>query len=313
LYLSFPALSYLLLKEVESWRSRIFFIFVLTFSLTFVALDNFYWGQVNILVTFLVLSSLVLTTINRSRLSALFLTLAIFTKMTPAFYLFYFLYQKKYREIVYTVFFSLSIFLLTYFSGKENWLMFLQVIQDVGNTQTVIRGLMPTDISGNLSLNGLVARILPFSFSYKREILYFLNSTMITICAYLAYLNRQKPKSEIFFLQLTIISILVTPMTWYHHFTALYPAGILLFLETFRKNIFKERKLFFSMYFICLMTLSRITNLLVTQLQTGWFFPSLLNSLHTMMILLLFVFTIFNGKKLENSEGEKSPSVEKCL
>ncbi len=151
-------LSLLVIPAIDFYQhqTRLLYLYVLVFSLSFPIIHNFKWGQVSVLLAVLVLGSFKLY--SRHRIwSALFLALAVAIKYYCILFLIYFVFRKKLKFLIEFC----SLFLFLYFLVP---FIFLGVERTIAfNLEALRNAMAPFSASSSQSMPAVVFRLLNIS------------------------------------------------------------------------------------------------------------------------------------------------------
>ena len=178
------------------------------------------FGQVNLLLLFLVMADLLFGVRKGSRFGGIGIGLATAIKLTPGIFIVYLLVTRRWRAAAVA---SASAATATWLAAtlapdasRVFWTDAMWNTDRVGNTAFV----------SNQSLNGLVSRLDPAEPSKAL----WLGLVLVAMCVWVWRARRAvKAGDEIAGLALTgIIGCLVSPITWIHHLVWVIPAVTLL-------------------------------------------------------------------------------------
>lgn len=170
-----------------SGRKLNFYLYLIAYLTSFPVFHNLKWGQVSLMITFLMLSAVMLWYYRFNRLAATILALATLIKYYPAFLLAPFLFKKDFKFLaVYTItiliagLFLPSVFLglwtttefyrlsLAEMSDALDWVAGDVNSQYFAHVFLRIFGINP-DLKGFISLAGLILTAIILFKAYKAE------------------------------------------------------------------------------------------------------------------------------------------------
>jgi hypothetical protein len=229
LYLVCELLS---LRESKTNFPIMFLFFLLVANVPL--LSAIEYGQINLLVLDLILLSLVLLKKNRIYLSSLVLCGAVLIKIYPVLFLFVFLFQKRYKYLMWTALNGLGIFLLSIvLFGKAVWVEFVKSGLKVfsGTTQSPFTLHYIAHINNN-TLKSFFLQLVPSPQAALEFALSWL--TPVFLVGFLLYLFLAKTSlaRDDFNFGTSIIlmaSLFISPITWFHHFVImLFPLAYVM-------------------------------------------------------------------------------------
>ncbi len=189
--------------------------------------STFDYGQINVLLVLLVL---VAVRSNRWWLSGLLVGLAAGIKLTPAISGLYFLGVRRWAVAAFSaVVFAATVGLSWYVVGDQARYYFTELLGDAGRVG-------PIGTSFNQSWRGGISRILGHDAGYTAPVLVALAAT--AVLAWLAWRalaadsGRQDPLGLLLVVQL--FGLLLSPISWTHHWVWLVPLMIWLLHGPYR-------------------------------------------------------------------------------
>jgi hypothetical protein len=199
-------------------------------------------GQVNILVLVLILLAVWLLRHDKKYASSFLLCLAIYIKIYPILFLVLFLFQKRYRYLVYSFLNFIAIFLVSsLFFSLDSWIEFVKM--GFGN---LFYGTKPEfffDYNaqwGNCSLNGFISQIF-IKYDISRGYVLLIVLVLLIVC-FLAFKSKIKQllKSKDLNIDISFIlplSLIFSTISWNHHYIIMiFPLNFLFY------RIISERK-----------------------------------------------------------------------
>ncbi|NIM90429.1 MAG: DUF2029 domain-containing protein [Candidatus Aminicenantes bacterium] len=192
-------------------------------------------GQVNILVFVLILLAAWLLKYDHEYASSLLLCLAVYIKIYPILFLILFVFQKRYRYLVYSVINSIAIFLVSVLLfSLDSWLEFVRM--GLGN---LFYGTKPEfffDYNaqwGNCSLNGFISQIF-IKYDISRGYVMPIVLVLLIICFFLFKSKiKQLLKSKDLNLDISFIlplSLIFSTISWNHHYIIMiFPLNFLFY------------------------------------------------------------------------------------
>ena len=199
-------------------------------------------GQVNILVFVFILLALWLLKGNKEYASSFLLCLAVYLKIYPVLFLLLFLFQKRYRYMIYSFINFIAIFLVSsLLFSPDKWFEFVKM--GLGNLFYGTKSEFFFDYNaqwGNCSLNGLISQIFirhDLSRSFVLPII-----LLLLIACFFLFKSKIKEllKSQDLNLDASFIfplSLIFSTISWNHHYI------IMIFpLNFFFLRIISERR-----------------------------------------------------------------------
>jgi hypothetical protein len=214
-------------KKISENKKKVLNLLVLAFTVRYI-LDNLDLGQMTVFLVWASMESMRLISEKKYIFGAALLALIINIKLIPLSLIFYLIYKKEFRAVVYTSsFFIIYLFIPSVFIGYtfnnellHHWL----------NSLTGIAIPSVHDDEGRQGLSSLIPSLLidtPIQFNLKRnfvnlqegEVNYVLNSVRLVILALVAFLigkpfQELKNKKSLYY-DLSLIC-LVTPLIFPH-------------------------------------------------------------------------------------------------
>jgi len=180
-------------------------------------------GQVNILVFVLILLAMWLLKHNKEYASSFLLCLAVYLKIYPILFLVLFLFQKRYRYMIYSFFNFIAIFLVSsLLFSLDSWLEFVKM--GLGN---LFYGTKPEfffDYNaqwGNCSLNGFISQIF-IKYNISRSYVMPIVLLLLIVCFFFFKSKiKQLLKSKDLNLDISFIiplSLIFSTISWNHHY-----------------------------------------------------------------------------------------------
>jgi len=211
------------------------------------------FGQLNMWVMASVLLSLRLDKKDRPFLSSFFLMLAVFFKIFPAVFLVFYLLQKRFRYVLFAVFNGIGMLLISVVvSGLSHWINYVRIL-----FKSFILGEKPlyffdfTAFLNNNSLKAFFTQLLQH-FNMPRS------SASLLVILFLAgsiILVRKKIRSFIqirdqnFYMSVLItLPLLLSSMSWQHHFVSLIVPFLFMFSLIVEKRTYSLLIPFLMMY-----------------------------------------------------------------
>ena len=228
---------------------------------------------------------------RRPALGAFLFALAVSIKMSPALLGVWFLYRRKWKFLSFAaVWFALFVLLTLPFDGLRHWRDFFGILPDISRGDRMIRGLIPADAPGNLSIKGLVYRLTPYGTKWLDQA-----SALLAFGLLVVALLREKrtkslgpirPHNGWLLYRLSILTLLASPMTWYNHYILLLPAAaVLVFFIVQSEFSISVKAATVGVFFGATLPFA---NWWQTTPEAGWLAFGLLNSWSVLGLLLLF-------------------------
>ena len=232
---SFLAISLYPLSAEKFLRKRIthhsvqFFTFgvlgllVLGFSIY----DNFFWSQVNIFITSLLMISFNYEEKNPI-LAGFCFAFACMIKMSPLLLVLYFVFRKSWKFLFYSFIVFILLFIFTVLVGElKQWESFFQIVSDISDRDRIIRGLFPVGIPGNFSLKAYLYRTFPADFSNLDWIVIGIVFVLILYTVLEFSRNSFLELSDsVFLYRLLFIMYISSPIAWLHHMVFYFIARV---------------------------------------------------------------------------------------
>lgn len=247
---------------------------------------NIQYGQVHFIIYLLILVSIFLYQTGNDWLSSLALSLACLIKIFPAIYLIYFMVNRKIKYIGYYVLNTAGLIVLSVaIFGIRPWINFLRYFYEIfmGGKKTIFY-LHYYAYQNNKSLISFMINLLgsPPISKYVRVI-------FLSIALLLFVLIILKIKKNIIsaFSLLTLFSLIISPMTWRHHFVvAILPLLYLSFIGL-------RKKMFISLIFVFIM------GAIILFFPNWSGFPFSYTILFSTIFLFLFMIAKYNSFEQE--------------
>ncbi len=212
-----------------------FFVVGIIFFLSGYALmNNFMFAQAYLLVLFFLCLAMYFMSKGKDILSALFISLSIILKFYTIFFIFLFIFKKRYKLLVYTVLFSALIYIpVILLTGFDlNWFYFTKIMPRLGDgwIGTVYAAEYQSFISllhrwfsfePSLNPNPLMQSTLAF-YTLKYVYIFFILTLSISFI---------KPAAENLKLELSlfcIVCLLLLPVNASYQFVVLIPAVVFI-------------------------------------------------------------------------------------
>ena len=250
LMLSFTVLFLIYsLLGLSAWKSGLPLLYLFSLLLFNVPLTrNLRVGQINLVIFFLILLSLYFDKKNKIFPASFFLMIAVFIKIYPALFILYYVLQKRWKFLWYsiisgTALISLSVVL----NGFSYWTGFIKQL-----IHSMLMGERPLyffDFDAYLTNNSIKAFFtqLFLHLDLPRNIASI--AFLVTLIFLLLLFHRRLPaflksrETGYYASVLIILSLLVSGMCWQHHFVSiLFPLAFVFFSLI-------EKKLFFLLPF----------------------------------------------------------------
>ena len=201
----------------------------------FALANNFMFGQVYLLVLLFLLLSMYFMQQGKDILSALFITLSIVLKFYTIFFIFLFIFKKRYKLLVYTIVFSVLIYIpVVMLTGIDlNVFYFTKIMSRLGDgwVGTVYAAEYQSFISLLHRWFDYEPMLNPFPFAQSILAFYILKYTYIffilTLSISVVKANTQNLKLELSLFCITCLLLL--PLNASYQFVVLIPAAAILF------------------------------------------------------------------------------------
>lgn len=209
-----------------------FFSFIIVESLPFKL--TILYGQAHFLIYLFILLSLLFYRQNKEWLSSLCLVFATMIKIFPAIYLLFFLINKKLKYVVFFIINSLSVIMISIFLfGLKPWINFLNYFFKIFlKGEKTLFFLHYYAYQNNKSLRSFLINLFDsWPIPKFTDAIYLL---LILLLLFLCVSSLIKKRNNIMFAYsiITLLSIIISPMTWRHHFVnALFSIMILIYLS----------------------------------------------------------------------------------
>jgi hypothetical protein len=217
--------------EFNLINSAVLVFLITNFYPIFDALD---WGQAGILVFACILGSYYFFMKKSDVLASFLLALAVGIKVAPILLLLFFLWKREYRFAAYTVISGAILLLISlYFTGIASF---------VNYVSSLYSGIIQPQIAffHNQSFHGFFARI--FTNNYwstpfvNNNLLYKFSAYFASLLFLVAALfvsrkpiSRKSPRFNLELSLFIILSLLISAISWEHHFTIMLFAYVALF------------------------------------------------------------------------------------
>ena len=277
------------LKEVETQLPLVFLFFILVGNIPLhVTID---YGQINMLVFNLILLSMALLKSDKKFISSLLLCLAIFFKIYPALFLVLFLFEKKYRYILYSVINFIIILLLSIILfSQSHWHGFINMSLDnfISGEKSNVFLDFGAHIN-NYSLYGFLSQLfikngLPRAYVLPAIILF-----LITLIFLFKSKIKELIKWENLNLNISLILILIlvlSTISWVHHYVIIiFPVAYLF------KRIIQERR------YIYLVPFTLLFYFIMYYPPWGGFPFNQIRFMSTIALLFLIAYYDFSKRK----------------
>jgi len=277
------------LKEVETQLPLVFLFFILVGNIPLhVTID---YGQINMLVFNLILLSMALLKSDKKFISSLLLCLAIFFKIYPALFLVLFLFEKKYRYILYSVINFIIILLLSIILfSQSHWHGFINMSLDnfISGEKSNVFLDFGAHIN-NYSLYGFFSQLfikngLPRAYVLPAIILF-----LITLIFLFKSKIKELIKWENLNLNISLILILIlvlSTISWVHHYVIIiFPVAYLF------KRIIQERR------YIYLVPFTLLFYFIMYYPPWGGFPFNQIRFMSTIALLFLIAYYDFSKRK----------------
>ena len=217
------------LKEEETQLPLVFLFLIMLGNIPL--LTTIDYGQINILVFNMILLSMVLLKSDKKFISSLLLCFAIFFKIYPALFLVLFLFEKKYRYILYSIINFTIILLLSIILFSPNcWSRFINMLLNdfISGEKSNVFFDFGARIN-NYSLNGFLSQLFTKNGISRAYVL----PAIIVFLTIMFFLFKSKIKELIkrksLNLNISLILILIlalSTISWVHHYVIIiFPAA----------------------------------------------------------------------------------------
>lgn len=277
--------------NLQSKTSVMFFLLLLFFVMPMN--NSLYWPQVNGIV--LGLFTIAIFKYKDSPiLASSCMAFSILIKMSPALFLVYFFLKKEFRFLLYTFLSSVVIIIPTlFFKGITNWIHFFKNLPNISFGEKAIMGTVTVIGSGNHSLKAFVYKVLPWDFPHLSYVHYICGIVLLLFSLFVYFrMKNVSGREEILIIQLNILLIILSPMTWYHHLVFLFPSVVLLFVLYERNKQYSLLHLGF-LAVIFYLIFYPVDVLVSHNLYIQTFFESFI----LLGLMSLFFYVSFLGKK----------------
>lgn len=259
-------------------------------------------NQVAFILILLILLSLY---IKNDLLAGILLSLAILIKLTPAIFLFYFLYKRQFKRVGYTLLFALIWTLVPSLYSHEynlhslnNWYELVldnalknPAFRSWKNNQSLIATIAKYFLSGADPLNQALFG-MPFISLKAKTISYLFYFSSLFIGIPFLYRLKKGISDAQLISALFILSVIFSGISWVHSFVVLiFPIAYLLqyFFESGKSDFYKK-------FFIVIALITTLTSkiLIGSTLEGIFLMFSLL--LYTSLSFYWFIIRIDNGE-----------------
>lgn len=269
----------------------------------FALANNFFFGQVYLLVLLFLLLSMYFMQRDKDDLSALFIAFSIVLKFYTIFFIFLFIFKKRYKLLVYTIIFSVLIYIpVVLITGFDlNWFYFTTIMPRLGDAW--VGTVYAAEYQSFLSLlhrwfsyepmlnpEPLFESTLAFYVS-KYSYIFFILTLAISV------LKRSAENLKLELSLFCITCLLLLPVNASYQFVVLIPAAAILF-----KYFYDKKKYFTGASLVLLMFLmnSHIQIFITNSLKSSPF-----NILAYVKLIGLLIFFGVNLKILLELNGIK--------
>lgn len=269
----------------------------------FALANNFMFGQVYLLVLLFLLLSMYFMQRDKDILSALFIALSIVLKFYTIFFIFLFIFKKKYKLLVYTIIFSVLIYIpVILLTGFDlNWFYFTTIMPRLGDAW--VGTVYAAEYQSWLSLlhrwfsyepmlnpEPLFESTLAF-YVLKYSYIFFILTLAISV------LKRSGENLKLELSLFCVTCLLLLPVNASYQFVVLIPAAAIL-----SKYFYDKKKYFAGASLVLLMFLM---NSHVQIFITNSFKGSQLNIFAYVKLIGLLIFFAVNLKILLELYGIK--------
>lgn len=223
----------------------------------FALANNFMFGQVYLLVLFFLLMGMFFMQRDKDILSALFIALSIVLKFYTIFFIFLFIFKKRYKLLVYTIVFSVLIYIpVILLTGFElNWFYFTTIMPRLGDAW--VGTVYAAEYQSWLSLLhrwfSYEPMLNPEPFIESTLAFYVLKYSYIFFILTLAIsvLKHSRENLNFEFSLFCITCLLLLPVNASYQFVILIPAAAIIFkYYTDKKKYLSGALLVLLMYFM---------------------------------------------------------------
>jgi len=236
---------YLLDLKKEKTKITFLFLFALLFNNTPLIITINY-GQLNILVFFLILASLALDKKNKQFASSFLLVLSVLMKMYPALFLIYYAFKKRFKYIFYSIINCIIIFSISSLCfGISYWVEFFKM-----SFQSFLYGVKPVfffDFNSYLDNNSLNSFLTQFfiKINVSRNLTAPIFLALLLLLLIIFWKNIKlflKTECQNFYTSIILILCLIlSTISWQHHYMIMmFPLAYL-----FKFIIVKRKYLYF--------------------------------------------------------------------
>lgn len=235
----------------------------------FALANNFMFGQVYLLVLLFLLLSMYFMKQEKDIISALFIALSIVLKFYTIFFIFLFIFKKRYKLLVYTILFSVLIYIpVVIFTGFDlNVFYFTKIMPRLGDgwVGTVYSAEYQSFLSLLHRWFDFEPMLNPFPIVQSAIAFYVLKYAYIFFILTLA-ISVIKSKSENLLPELSLFSItclLLLPLNASYQFVIFIPSAAILFIfYSDRKKYFMAAAILLLMFIMNSHLQIYVTNLL---------------------------------------------------
>ena len=249
-------------------------------------------GQVNLIVLACIVIFYQRFSTNREISSALWLSTAIAIKLTPAIFLFFLFFRRKYSTLIISLFLTLFlIFIPVVLCGEKiidyyNFYINHFILHKFSIEKQMVTNMKEVALGFNLqSVIGLSYPIALKSLPLK----IFSTSTTALLVLFGEYSSSKNSNGNIFmFCAYLCASLLLSPMGENHHTVIIYPV-VLIYFYTFLSSYKKDKtdKTYFNYFILFCLCFMFLPGLL--KASTYYFFP----------LLLLMIMSLKSSKRIE--------------
>ena len=300
-FLCLYLIYYLLDLKKENAKITVLFLFALLFN-NIPLIITINYGQLNILVFFLILTSLVFNKKNKQFMSSFFLVLAVLMKIYPALFIIYYAFKKRFKYIFYSIInFIIILSISGLCFGFYYWTEFFKM-----SFQSFLYGVKPvfffdfnTYINNN-SLNAFLTQLF-IKLNISRDLVI---PTLLGLLLLLLVIFWKKIRlflnveCQNFYTSILImLCLILSTISWQHHYM------IMMFpLAYFFKLIIDKRK---YLYFI---PLALILYFIQFYPRFSGFPFNQMRFLFTVFSLFL-LFYLYISEKIKTSFGKSSHAI----
>jgi hypothetical protein len=210
-------------------------------------------GQIDIIVLMLIVLSLYLDKRNHKFTSGLILAAAVLTKYYIILFIFYFVFQKKYKLIISFLISLILMIFISFLISPNQWLNFISLLQKSSNF--AINGMPELELISN---NSLVS-VLYIIFKHNILITKLVSITSLIIVIFIIFQQFKndnfKDDNLLILLQILLVVVFSSPYTWRQHIVYLLPGVFSLIIYLLNKNKNYTQILKFSSWLIPIIIL----------------------------------------------------------